>query len=171
MLSVLSCLSCLSVTLVYCGQTVGWFKMKLGTEVGLGPGRTVLDGDPASPQKDTAPRQFSAHVYCGQTVVDLSTAELLCVLERCSSLPHTWESLRWINATWLVAKMTRSRQWSILWHSTWLDLTWQRQGVLSRPKNDFVFKKCLHLMTLSPLWRFLLDNIKLDIYTVVSSPI
>jgi len=25
----------LSVTLVYCGQTVGWIKMKLGTEVGL----------------------------------------------------------------------------------------------------------------------------------------
>jgi len=24
------CLSCLSVTLVYCGQTVGWIKMKLG---------------------------------------------------------------------------------------------------------------------------------------------
>ena len=30
------CLSCLSVTLVYCGQTAGWIKMKLGTEVGLG---------------------------------------------------------------------------------------------------------------------------------------
>jgi len=36
----LSCpvLSCLSVTLVYCGQTVGWIKMKLGVQVGLGPG-------------------------------------------------------------------------------------------------------------------------------------
>jgi len=32
------CLSvCLSVTLVYCGQTVGWIKMKLDMEVGLGP--------------------------------------------------------------------------------------------------------------------------------------
>jgi len=41
------CLSCLSVTLIYCGQTVGWIKMKLGIEVGLGPGHTVLDGDPA----------------------------------------------------------------------------------------------------------------------------
>ena len=37
---------CLSVTLVYCGQTVGWIKMKLGTEVALSPGDTVLDGDP-----------------------------------------------------------------------------------------------------------------------------
>ena len=42
------CLSvCLSVTLVYCGQTVGLIKMKLGTEVGLGPGNIVLDGDPS----------------------------------------------------------------------------------------------------------------------------
>jgi len=47
-LSVLSVLSCLSVTLVYCGQTVGWIKTPLGKEVGLGPGDIVLDGDPAS---------------------------------------------------------------------------------------------------------------------------
>jgi len=39
------CLSRLSVTLVYCGQTVGWIKMPLGMEVGLGPGDIVLDGD------------------------------------------------------------------------------------------------------------------------------
>ena len=32
---------------VYCGQTVGWTKMALGMEVGLGPGVIVLDGDPA----------------------------------------------------------------------------------------------------------------------------
>jgi len=41
-LSYLSCLSVrLSVTLVYCGQTVGWTKMPLGTEIGLGQGDTV----------------------------------------------------------------------------------------------------------------------------------
>jgi len=57
----------LSVTLVYCGQTVGWIKMKLGTEVGIGPSHSVLDGEPApSPQRGTTP-QFSAHVCCGQT--------------------------------------------------------------------------------------------------------
>jgi len=38
------CLSVLSVTLVYCGQTVGWIKMKLGMEVGLNPCHIVLDG-------------------------------------------------------------------------------------------------------------------------------
>ena len=57
------------MTLVYCGQTVGWInKMKLGTEVGLGPGQIVLDGDPAPlPQKGSTAPQFLAHVYCGQT--------------------------------------------------------------------------------------------------------
>jgi len=47
--SVLSCLSVLSVTLVYCGQTVGWIKMKLGMEVVLSSGHIVLDGDLAPP--------------------------------------------------------------------------------------------------------------------------
>jgi len=43
-------LSVLSETLVYCGQTVGWIKMLLGTEAGLGPGDTALHGDQAPPQ-------------------------------------------------------------------------------------------------------------------------
>jgi len=29
------------------GQTAGWIKMALGTDVGLGPRHIVLDGDPA----------------------------------------------------------------------------------------------------------------------------
>jgi len=42
--------------------------MPLGVEIGLGPGNLVFDGDPASPRKKgTAPTQFLAHVYCGQT--------------------------------------------------------------------------------------------------------
>jgi len=55
------CPVCLSATLVYCGQTAGWIKMPLGTEVGLsaghivldglGLGDIVLDGDPAPPRK------------------------------------------------------------------------------------------------------------------------
>ena len=50
------CLSCLvlSVTLMYCGQTVGWTKMKLGIYVGLGHGYIALDGDPTpSPKRGT----------------------------------------------------------------------------------------------------------------------
>ena len=30
---------------VYCGQTAGWMKMPLVTEVDLGPGHIVLDGE------------------------------------------------------------------------------------------------------------------------------
>jgi len=43
------CLSVLSVTLVYCGQTIGWINMKLGMKVCLGPGHIVLGVDPAPP--------------------------------------------------------------------------------------------------------------------------
>jgi len=38
---------------VYCGQTVGWIRIPLRTEVGLDPGNIVLDGDPAPPWKGT----------------------------------------------------------------------------------------------------------------------
>ena len=73
-LSVLSVQCFRFVTLVYCGQTVGWIRMPLGMEVGLGPGHTVLDGDPAParPRKGHSSPQFSAHVYYGQTVAHLS---------------------------------------------------------------------------------------------------
>jgi len=57
----------LSVTLVYCGQTVAWIKKKLGMLVGLGPSHIVLDGDSAPPPpKGIALPQFLAHVCCGQ---------------------------------------------------------------------------------------------------------
>jgi len=41
---------------VYCGQTAGWIKMPLGTQVGLGPGHIVLDGDRAPPPQKWAQR-------------------------------------------------------------------------------------------------------------------
>jgi len=44
---------------VYCGQTAGWIKMAFGTEMGLGPGHIVLDGDPAPlPIKGHSPPIF-----------------------------------------------------------------------------------------------------------------
>ena len=61
---------------------VGWIKMKLGMQVGFGPGNIVLDGDPAPPtERGTAARHFrnlraqalpasiqsAAHVYCNRT--------------------------------------------------------------------------------------------------------
>jgi len=63
---------------VYCRQTVAWIKMPLGTEVGLGLGDIVLDGDPDPPRKGAQqPPNFSVHVCCGQTVAHLSNLSLL----------------------------------------------------------------------------------------------
>jgi len=57
-----------SVTLAYCGQAVGWIKMPVHTEVGLGASDIVLDGDPAPHGKRHRPNSphLSAHVCCGQ---------------------------------------------------------------------------------------------------------
>jgi len=53
---------------IYCGQMVGWIKMPLGREVGLGPSNIVLDENPAPhTQKGSRGPQFSAYFYCGQT--------------------------------------------------------------------------------------------------------
>ena len=62
------CLSRLSVTwcIVAKRQTVGWIKMKLGMQVGLGPGHIVLDRDPAPPYRNGHSPQFWAHICCGQ---------------------------------------------------------------------------------------------------------
>jgi len=46
---------------ICCGQMAGWIKMPLGTELGLGPGDFVLDGDPAPLSKkghSTPPPNF-----------------------------------------------------------------------------------------------------------------
>jgi len=48
-------------------QDATWY-----TEVNLGPGHIMLDGDPATPAKEAQHPLFSALVYCGQTEVHLS---------------------------------------------------------------------------------------------------
>ena len=53
--------------LVYCGQTDGWIKIKLGTEVCLGPGHIVLDGNPALLPQKGHNLPILTHVCCGQT--------------------------------------------------------------------------------------------------------
>jgi len=76
--SCLSCLSVLSVTLVYCGQTAGWIRIPLGTEVGLGPGDIVLDGDPAPPmERGTAAITFQRMSFVAKRSPISATAELL----------------------------------------------------------------------------------------------
>jgi len=41
--------------------------MPLGTMLDLGPGNILLDADPASPPRGTAPLHISAHFCCAQT--------------------------------------------------------------------------------------------------------
>ena len=57
-------------------------KTSLGTEVGLGLGHIVLDGDPAAPAKGTQePPPFLADVYCGHSrpsQLVLSSCSLYC---------------------------------------------------------------------------------------------
>ena len=55
------CLSCLLRCLGHRGQMVGWIKIPLGMEVGLGPGHIVLDGDPDPPRRGTkaSPSKFT----------------------------------------------------------------------------------------------------------------
>jgi len=65
------CLSCLSVTLVYCGQTVGWIKMPHGTEVGHGPGDIVVDGVQGKGAQQ--PPLFGPCLFnCSKTAIHLS---------------------------------------------------------------------------------------------------
>jgi len=74
---------CLSVTLVYCGQTVGWIKMPLGMEVGIDPSDTVLDGDPAPPQKGT------------QQLPTFRALRPMTIVVKRSRVPATAEPLLW----------------------------------------------------------------------------
>jgi len=54
-------------------------------EVGLSPGDIVLDGDLAPPYgRGTAASHFSAHVYCDQTVTDLSNCWALVLFANAS---------------------------------------------------------------------------------------
>jgi len=48
---------------VCCSQTAGWIKMPLGTEIGLGPGDIVLNGDPAPLERGTAPPLFGPYLF------------------------------------------------------------------------------------------------------------
>jgi len=63
---------------IYCGQTAGWIRILLGTELGLGPGDTVLDGDPAPLWKrgTTGPTFWPMSIVVKRLYIS-ATAELL----------------------------------------------------------------------------------------------
>ena len=74
----MTCLSRLSVTLVYCGQTAGWIRIPLGTEVGLGPDDIALDGDPApTTERGTAAPTFRSVSTVAKRSPISAAAELL----------------------------------------------------------------------------------------------
>ena len=70
----LSCLSCLSVILVYCGQTVRWIKMKLRMQVGLGRGHSmgtqfprrppIFRSSPTDDLVDSVGRYYDTSAFC-----------------------------------------------------------------------------------------------------------
>ena len=63
---------------IYCGQTAGWIRIPLGTEVGLGPGDIVLDWDPALPmERDTAAPTFCPMSIVAKRLSISATAEQL----------------------------------------------------------------------------------------------
>jgi len=84
---------------ICCSQMAGWIKMPLGTKVGVGPGHIVLHGDTALPpqEKGHSPiPQFSAHVYCGETVAISATAEhLYTVLGGAKRSSNEFSSTLW----------------------------------------------------------------------------
>ena len=59
-------------------QTAGWIKVSLGTEVGLGPGNIMLDGDPAPPtERSTAAPAFRPMSVVAKRSPISAIAELL----------------------------------------------------------------------------------------------
>jgi len=72
-----ACLSSLSVTLVYCGQTVGWIRMPLGIEVGLGQGHCVRLGPSSPMERGTAAPPLSKFTNAGFACVRINDPCLL----------------------------------------------------------------------------------------------
>ena len=64
------------ILLHYCGQTAGWMKTPLGTEVDLGAGHIVLDGFPTLRERGTAPPLLGPCLLWPRSPIS-ATAELL----------------------------------------------------------------------------------------------
>jgi len=102
----------LSVTLVYCGQMVGWINMPFGTAVGLGPGNMVRWGHSSPHKKEHSSPHFSAHVCCGQMFANLSNCwalVLVVVHSPLLSLGQKLKNLRVFNSEACILVMTEVR--------------------------------------------------------------
>jgi len=78
---------------VYSGQTVGWTKMPLGTEVELDPRPHCVRREPSSPARGAQqpPPIFSARVYCGH---GRPSQLLLSSCQNCTKTPLMVMTLR-----------------------------------------------------------------------------
>jgi len=107
----------LSVTLVHCGQIVGRIKMKLGMQVGFGPGHIVLDGDPVLPlpQKGhSSPLVFGPYVLWSNgrpsqlllsTCFDMAKVEHKYIQFSCKQSYLSWGKLQ----TAIIGSRSRAR--------------------------------------------------------------
>ena len=76
---------------VCCGQTAGWINMPLGTEIDLGPGHIVLDGDPPPKGNSSPPLFFGPCLLWPRSPIS-ATAELALV--EFLTFLHTFETRR-----------------------------------------------------------------------------
>jgi len=123
---------------VYCGQTVEWIKMALGTQVGLDPGHILLDGDPAPPPQKR-----------GQSPPNFQNMSIVAKQLNGSRwhLAHRWAS---IQATLLDGDPAPNPQRGtppifgpcLLWPNGWMDedATWY--GSWPRPRPRCVIWGC-----------------------------
>jgi len=78
---------------VYCGQTAGWMKTPLSTEVDLGPGHIVLDGDPAPRERAQQPPLCGPCLLWPRSPIS-ATAELLYEITAATVWLRLYDSLR-----------------------------------------------------------------------------
>jgi len=94
---------------VYCGQTADWMNTPLGTEVDLGPGHIVLDGDAAPPPAKGAQQPPSFRpMSMVATVAHLSYCELLYNQNVATKVKTAWMA-RWLNGLGVGLAIKRSR--------------------------------------------------------------
>jgi len=85
---------CLSVTLMYCDQTVGWIKMPLGKEVGLGPRHIVLDRTQLFPRYGAQDPHTFAVYGRGQACLRINHGPCLLWLNGWIDQDATWNGGR-----------------------------------------------------------------------------
>jgi len=130
----LSDMSVLSVTLVHCGQMVGWIKMKLGMQVGLCPVHIVLDGDPAPFAKGAQAPIFGPYLLWPNGCMDQDATwhggrprpRRLCVRWGSRSRPQKGGAAPQIFGPCL------------LWPNGWMDQDGTWHGCISLSPGDFV---------------------------------